>query len=336
MEELREIQVLEGHMDPIWGLAWSPKGDMLASCGADKTVRIWQHSGNDDRWHCTAILEDTHTRTIRACCWSPCGKYLATASFDATTSIWEVEGGNNWEQLSALEGHENEVKSVAWNPNGGLIATCSRDKTVWIWEVCDEYEFECVDVKHGHSQDVKMVAWHPMGEILASASYDNSIKLWMEDPDGDEWNCVQTLEGIGSGHSSTVWGVAFDGEGEHMASCSDDLSVKIWKCEKQGNKPKWRLASTLSGFHDRTISTVDWSKDGVIATGARDNGIRLFRPEENHDKSSSPLGGPTYSLLVKKENAHPCDVNCVQWHPVDSTLLASAGDDGMIRLWRRF
>jgi WD40 repeat protein len=28
------------------------------------------------------------------------------------------------------------------------------------------------------------------------------------------------------------------------------------------------------------------------------------------------------------------DVNCVAWHPTDPTLLASASDDGVIKIWR--
>lgn len=44
--QLREVQRLEGHTDRVWGLAWNPAtgtaAAMLASCGGDKTVRIWQ------------------------------------------------------------------------------------------------------------------------------------------------------------------------------------------------------------------------------------------------------------------------------------------------------
>ena len=128
-------------------------GDMLASCSGDRTVRIWRRDAASPtgRWLCSAILEDTHSRTIRSACWSPCGRHLATASFDRTTAIWQHSGGV-WENVAMLEGHESEVKEVAWNPNGSLIATCSRDKTVWLWEAQPGNEYEVVDVKHGHSQ----------------------------------------------------------------------------------------------------------------------------------------------------------------------------------------
>lgn len=49
-----------------------------------------------------AVLEETHTRTVRSCAWSPNGKLLATASFDATTAIWENIGGD-YECVSTLE-----------------------------------------------------------------------------------------------------------------------------------------------------------------------------------------------------------------------------------------
>ncbi|KAK9749953.1 hypothetical protein RND81_02G161300 [Saponaria officinalis] len=276
-----------------------------------------------------AVLEDTHTRTIRSCAWSPSGKMLATSSFDATTAIWENIGGD-YECVYTLEGHENEVKSVTWNAASSLIATCGRDKSVWIWEIGPGNEFEVVSVLQGHTQDVKMVQWHPSMDVLFSCGYDNSIKIWAEDGD-DDWHCVQTLNEASNGHTSTVWALSFNAMGDKMVTCSDDLTIKVWGTvslhSDDGFSP-WKHLCTLSGYHDRTIFSVHWSRDGKIATGAADDAICLF--VENED---GLVDGPMYDLLLKKGKAHEMDVNSVQWSPMEKPLLASASDDGVVKIW---
>uniref|UniRef100_A0A0D6R278 Probable cytosolic iron-sulfur protein assembly protein CIAO1 homolog n=1 Tax=Araucaria cunninghamii TaxID=56994 RepID=A0A0D6R278_ARACU len=343
--QLREVQVLEGHTDRVWGVAWNPVSGggvpcMLASCSGDKTVRIWESTPAPNTasssWVCKAVLEETHTRTVRSCAWSPNGKLLATASFDATTAIWENVGGE-FECVASLEGHENEVKSVSWSASGSLLATCGRDKSVWIWEVQPGNEFECVSVLQGHTQDVKMVQWHPSREILVSASYDNSIKVWAEDGDSDDWICMQTLGNSSSGHTSTVWAISFNTSGDRMVSCSDDLTLKVWdtstnpaESSSDASGP-WKHLCTVSGYHDRTIFSVHWSRDGLIASGAADDCIRLFC--ENTDDSATMVECPSYKMISKKEKAHTMDVNSVQWHPLEPQLLASAGDDSTLKIW---
>jgi len=120
------LQVLEGHTDRVWNLAWSPDGachspvllwyadrshaftaahdgagSSLASCSSDMVVRIWKQSQKQGKgWICSVVLEDTHTKSIRCCCWSPGGTHLASASFDGTTSIWDVQQGH-WEEVIA-------------------------------------------------------------------------------------------------------------------------------------------------------------------------------------------------------------------------------------------
>ncbi|KAF6258113.1 WD40-repeat-containing domain protein [Scenedesmus sp. NREL 46B-D3] len=395
---LEPLQTLEGHTDRVWHLAWSPDGTSLASCSGDRTVRIWQQSRVEGRgWRCAAVLEDTHTKSIRCCCWSPGGTHLATASFDGTTAIWQLQGGI-WEEISKLEGHENEVKAVAWSPCGNYLATCGRDKSVWFWERGLGEEYDCMDVKHGHSQDVKSVAWHPSKELLASCSYDNSIKLWANDE--ADWVCVQTLEGPAVGHSSTVWSVGFSRDGRQLASVSDDCTLRVWDVAWRDGfppEPHCTLAACISGHHSRCIFTLDWSGQGLIATGDGANCIKLFgQPDlleaaaaaaeaaagaasssNAADSSSSNVhrqaadtaaapgtpelageqetpeeqltGGPqgstaaaaaagnaesAWECLCSVQQSHNADVNCVRWHPSQQGLLASAGDDGVVKLWQ--
>ena len=148
-----------GHEDRAWHVAWNPSKPLLASCSADKTVRIYSYSvkpkespeGDDSKTSIYAFKSLTsiptgHAKTVRSVAWAPSGEALATASFDSNIGVWEREKGDEdeggaqgdgpeeWECISTLEGHETECKSVAYSATGTLLASCSRDKTVWIWE----------------------------------------------------------------------------------------------------------------------------------------------------------------------------------------------------------
>ncbi len=325
--------VLEGHDERTWHVAWSPCGQLLASCGADKVVRVWRQMGG--QWACCATLEDVQTGTIRCCEWSPCGSYLAAASFDKSTALWrrgrrrgslEME----WELLSSLEGHDNEVKSVSWSADGSTIATCSRDKSVWVWEAPppgnpdallsgdgeERIECECISVLSGHSQDVKQVRWHPTEPLIYSVSYDDSARVWHEDT--DDWACQEVLVG----HTNTVWGLAHDPRGERFATCSQDCTVRIWV--RDARSRRYTCGAVLEGRHSRTIFSIDWSPDGrVLATAGADDAVVLHQCYNGND----------FPVALRLERAHASDVNCVRWNPKVNGCLATAGDDGLVKVW---
>lgn len=51
-------------------------------------------------------------------------------------------------------------------------------------------------------------------------------------------------------------------------------------------------------------------------------------------RDEDPSAAPSYEVVAQQEEAHSADVNCIQWHPNTPGLLASAGDDGSIKLWQ--
>lgn len=92
---------LKGHTDVIWCVAWAPNGKELASCGADKTIRIWNELV--DKWVTVDILSEGHTKTVRYLDYSKCGSYLASVGFDSKLCIWQ-KYNDKWEILDTLDG----------------------------------------------------------------------------------------------------------------------------------------------------------------------------------------------------------------------------------------
>jgi len=322
MATLALRHTLRGHQEPcVWHLSWCPSGGSFASCGADKTIRLWAAQG--DEWSCHAILEEGHQRAIRWCSWSPCGRLLASASFDGMALVWKCEDGA-FECIASLEGHESEVKAVAWSVSGAYIATCGRDKSVFVWEAEDDM-YEVAAVLHNHSQDVKSVAWHPQDDVLASASYDDTVRVFTQHH--DDWHCKQRIDA----HTSTVWCACFSPDGSAIVTCSDDRSVGVWRQNAEG---AYERQASLAEVHSRPVYTVDWNHGGaegsddgeLVATGGGDDAVCVIR---------APVGGGELERVCRHERVHAGDVNCTAWSPRSNPgWLATAGDDGCIRMWR--
>ena len=352
--KLVPMATLVGHTDRVWSVDFSPDGTLLASCGGDKNVRIWAKeygpggTEGHSKWFSLCVLDEAQRRTVRCVKWSHCGRMLAATSFDSTTAIWRRVGKEGFELAAILEGHENEVKSVAWNRADSLLATSSRDKSVWVWEALGDIgagddpeeddidnnipaDFECASVLMGHSQDVKSVIFDPNENRLVSCSYDDTLKVWEEDE--DDWYCSETL----TGHTSTVWSISFEKTSNRLVSGSDDCTCIIWKKEKLddsaeggegvvGATTEWKQEAVLKGYHDRSIYCVDWSKlNNKIASVGADDRICIY--DAGKDATEE------VQLLCKLEKGHTSDVNCVSWHPKEENVLATCGDDNLVKIW---
>ncbi|KXS16177.1 WD40 repeat-like protein, partial [Gonapodya prolifera JEL478] len=310
-------------------------------------------------WTCTALLDGSHKRTVRRVAWAPDGSRIASCSFDATVSIWERpdtygldtaalgdDGGRDeWPCVAVLEGHENEVKGVTWGD--GLIATCGRDKSVWIWETDPTSDdFACLSVLQEHSQDVKSVHFSPSSHLLASCSYDDTVRLWFENPGTDEWELADVLLPEGG----TVWELDWNADGTGLVASCDDGGVRVWRAPEGSNgsakglKARWKEAARIQKAHTRSVYSVSWSKaegNGALATGAGDNAIKVFTPS-----SSSTSPEPQFTPSVHLPSPHGgLDVNTVAWNDAGGKspdqdkdgirfLLATGGDDGVVRIWR--
>ncbi len=244
-------RTLEGHSKRVFGVAFDPQGRLLATCGDDNTVRLWEaQTGKLLR-----TLEG-HSGAVYSVAVGPQGHMLASGSGDNTVRLWEPQSGK---LLRALEGHRNPVLNVAFDPQGHMIASGGGDNTVRLWE---PQSGKLLRKLEGHGGLVFSVAFDPQGRLLATSGTDHTVRLW----EPQSGKLIRTLEV----HNNWVYSVAFDPQGRMLATGGDDNTVRLWETETG------RLQCTLEG-HTGTVVSVSFNSSGdLLATRSLDNTIRLW------------------------------------------------------------
>jgi WD40 repeat protein len=278
---------------PIFSVAFSPNGKVLAAGTAEGQVRLWRVIDGQPLLTC-----DGHLGAGWSVAFSPDGRLLASGSTGGMVCLWDANSGQS---LKTLAGHTYQVWSVAFSPDGCLLASGSTDGTVRLWDVSTGQSLETLA---GHTHQVRSVAFSPDGRLLASGSFDHTLRLW----DVSTGQCLETL----AGHTYQVRSVAFSPDGRLLASSSNDYTLRLWDVST-GQSLK-----ALSG-HTHWVSAVAFSPDGrLLASGSEDQTVRLW------DVSTGQC--------LKTLAGHTSWVSSVAFSP-DGRLLASGNNDLTVRLW---
>src|SRR5262249_45947218 len=102
---------------PVYGVAFHPVSNALASAHHDGTVKVWDSPRGRMVWGIAA-----HADAVLGVTYSADGRLLASAGGrdqDKNIGIWEASTGN---RLRGLQQKEQFVFHVAFSPDGGRLA----------------------------------------------------------------------------------------------------------------------------------------------------------------------------------------------------------------------
>jgi WD40 repeat protein/serine/threonine protein kinase len=243
----------------VFGLAWQPDGQRIASAGSDgrrPTVKVWDARTGELVFQLPSGPEYT------AVAFSPDGKYLVTGRVNGAVQVWDARTGDEVGRLATLDG---EIRAVVFSPDGKHLATASPPGQVKLWDAMrlNEKQEARLTLSAQAPKPSVNVAFSPDGRRLATGGERNTVKIW-------DVQTGQPLLPLLWGHSGEVYSVAFSPDGRWVASGGEDGSVKVW------DSHTGEAARTFRG-HTGLVISVAFSRDGLrLLSGSRDTTVKVW------------------------------------------------------------
>jgi WD40 repeat protein len=335
---------------------------MLATCGWDRPVRLWEASTGKPIRQLTGTVD----RGTFGVAFSPDGTKLASVSEAGLVRLWDVATGQElWKRK--LGG--DRTYSVAFFPDGSTFATAGDDGTVRIWDVTTSTELLVLRMPEVRATDSFALSISANGSRLACGTSKN---IYVYNLETGEEPFV-----IADAHGGDISAAAFTPDGKYLASGgqskyevkTDERGQRIGHAH--GEVRLWNLADGslarefTTGTKEPSRSTIALSPDGeIIAAIFRDkictwnvsSGELLTTIDDYHnsvgprthglaispDKKLLAAIAPRHEVLMwdlesgarmpDLSESHSSLVNDVACSP-DSKTVASCAIDGTVRLW---
>jgi WD40 repeat protein len=158
-------RALVGHDSYVYGLAWSPDGNYLASAGSfNATARVW-----DAKTGMPVRVLKGHKDYVAHVAWSPDGTRLLTAGGSSGfITLWDVA---NAKQLQTTE-YGNPIYSIAFAHDGEHVATSAAKAGTYI---ADAHTLKTIHSLKETLDDATAVAFSPDSKLLAAGSSKQTV-----------------------------------------------------------------------------------------------------------------------------------------------------------------
>lgn len=246
-----------------------------------------------------------HAGGIEDLDFAPDSRALASVGDDGTLQLWAIDGGlgGKSKRLAAMD---DVMWGVRFNPQGTLLASAGEDGTVRLWDVA-----QGIPVKGpliDRTGDFLSVAFSPDGYGLLAGNGEGEIYGWSL-PSG-----ALRFGPMRDAHTSDVWDLTFSPGGDRVATVSSDGTSALLEF------PSGRMLGRAFAGVDR-IGSVVFTPDGkTLIGGAADGAVHLWDLARQKLIGSTPSG---HSRAIIDSGLSR-----------DGRLMATLGNDQMIRLWR--
>lgn len=240
---------LHGHLSEVRAIALSPDGSLLASGGADGSLRLWNAlTGAPLSDASGRLIASQFGAEIRTLAFTSDGARVLVAGAKPELGVVQTQGPKLGQQtLSPLLAHTGELQALAVSKSGKLFATGADDQQVILWDAVTGLQVG--PRLNGHQGAVRAVAFSDDGLLLASGGDDKTVRLW-------DTRSGQPVGPVLRGANDSVRAVVFSPDGTRLAVGGLDNKVRLWDV-----KTKQPLGTPLEG-HKSAITSLQFLPDG--------------------------------------------------------------------------
>ncbi|MDQ1521802.1 MAG: hypothetical protein QOI55_2875, partial [Actinomycetota bacterium] len=326
---------------PLWSVAFSPDGALLATSAEDGAVQIydtttWRPSGD-------SLLADADALTVA---FTLDGRRLLAGTGDGRVFAWDVASRGQVGRPLRVHG-TNDVWEIVMHPDGKRYATAGSDGTVRVWSLATGALVASPFTPAARKDDgYNGLVWSNDGKVLYAGGHDGRVH---------EWDLLRGREGRGSmiGHDDAVEDAAASRNGSVLVTLGHQ-DLRLWDLashrslwtkaadvgtplfglavsadgrrvavgDKQGtvrvfSLPGGALVSELRGQRGRVFGLA-FLPDGRLATGDGAGSLRLWDLRSGR-------------TVATRQRAAEGSITSIAVGP--DGRLASSGTDGVLRLW---
>ncbi|KAL8576196.1 hypothetical protein ACOMHN_027851 [Nucella lapillus] len=298
------IQTLDDHKDEVWYCAFSPNGRLLATGCKDGNLNIYYVNLETYAVHCLMIFKN-HPKGVSFVAWSPDNSHLIVCGPDVPRDpdLWIYSMEKRGLHARMHNSQEVSLSCAAWLPDSRRFIAGG---TLGHFFLCD---IDGIVLKSLEGVRVQGLVTVPDSDLVLVLDSQNRVRGYKIEEDTITNYTVfkedYPVISLCLNKTGRLALVNVANQGVHLWDTHDRVLVRKYQGMSHGQFV--------------TYSTFGGANEDFIACGSEDPTVYIFHVRSSH--------------AVIELKGHSRSVSCVDWNPRLPNMLASASDDGTVRIW---